>query len=292
MASEPLDRMLGARGYAKDSLAPVVDVTYGAQGGWQPNLRELNSNTPYLRKPTICLLVNYPRAFDYMDDKDVLIQMLRSLVEEQATEISGINFGLNPDFQRINVGGAGFQQAAPSNMTRTVPTPSFTWNEKTNKPITQFIEYWQTGLMMDPDTKFARLIHNADGRVPQQILDDYYSMTCAFIEPDATGRRVVEAAIIRNMMPASGVPREMTRNLPEGGTLLDINMDFTGVPDVNYGARLQCQRFLDDLRLSGANPNNRQAFVDRIDANVLAAQRGFKPSVDAAARYRPGVTAS
>lgn len=287
MASDPLDRMLGARGYAKDALAPVTDISYGGQFGWQTNLRELNSNTPHIRKPAIALLVDYPRAFDYMDDRDVLVQMLRALVEEQATEISGINFGLNPDFQRVNVGGAGFQQAAPSNMTRTAPTPSFTWNEKTNKPITWFFEFWHTSLMMDPDTKFARLIHNADGRVPQQILDNYYSMTVAFLEPDATGRKVVDGCIMRNMMPASGVPRELSRNLPEGGQMLDISMDFTGVPDVNLGARLQLQKFLDDLKLSSANPNNRQAFVDRINENVLATQRGFKPSIDAAARYRP-----
>lgn len=282
--SEYLDRMLGSRGHAADSLAPLVDVSYGGQFGFQPNLRELNSNTPYIRKPTIALLVQHPRGFDYMDDRDVLIQTLRALVEEQPTDISGISFGLNPEFQRVNVGGAGFQQAAPSNMTRNNPTASFTWDEKTNKPITHFVELWQTGLMMDPETKYPRLVHNSDGRVPQQILDDYYSMTCMFIEPDATGRRVVEACLMRNMMPASGVPREMSRNLPEGGQLLQIAMDFTGVPDVNFGVKVLAQRFLDDIQLTGANPNNRQAFVDRINANVLAAARGYKNSIDEAAR--------
>lgn len=279
-----LNQMLGKRAYGADSLAPVVNLQRGAQMGWQPNFRELPSNTPYVRRPMIPILVRAPLAYQYMENGQLMTEALKVLMEEHPINISGIQFGLTPDYLRTPVGGAGQEMAVISNMTRAVSNPNYTWQEKYNKAITRFWERHMTWVQMDPESKYSNVVTNGAGRIPEEMLENYSSFVMLYIEPDPTHQYVVEAVLCANMQPASGVPREMGRDLTAGMEGVSISMEFTSVTQSNAGVLAYAQTELDRINLTGVNPNNRPAFVDRIHADVQRANSGYRESIATAAQ--------
>lgn len=289
MANTYVDRMLGRQGFAKTALTPTVDLRMGAQMGFMPNFRELPSNTPYTRKPMIPILVQAPRAFDYLDGSQMIKDTLKVLVEEHPLSIDGINLTMTPDFAETPVGGAGQIQKIVSNMMLTPSAPSFNYQEKYGKVLTRFFTFWQKVAMMHPETKFPEILHMQIANMPPEILEDFMSMTMLFIEPDPTHRFVVEAALISNMMPSSGIPREMVRNLPEGDQALQFAMEFTGVTESTDAVMDFAQEVLSGITLTGVSPNNRPAAFDSIHADILAANRGYKESINEAARNAVGL---
>lgn len=286
--SDYVQRMLGRQGFAKNALSPLVDPRMGAQMGFMPNFRELPSNTPYTRKPMIPILVQHPLFMDYIDGGQLLKDTLKVLVEEHPLSIEGINLTMTPDFAETPVGGAGQKQKIISNMTLAESAPSFSYQEKYGKVITRFYTFWKKVAMMDPETKFPQILHMAS-EMPEEILENFMSMTMLFIEPDPTHRYVVEAALCSNMMPASGIPRELARNLPDGDQALQFSMEFTAVTESTDAVFDFAQEVLNSITLTGVSPNNRPAAFDSIHADLLASSRGYKESIDEAARNAVGL---
>lgn len=285
------DLMLGKQGFAKNALAPVVDPRMGQQMGFMPNFRELPSNTPYTRKSMIAILVQAPLFMDYLDGGQLIKDTLKVLVEEHPLSIEGINLTITPEFAETAVGGAGQKLKIVQNMMQAESAPSFSYQEKYGKVITRFYTFWQRVGMMNPETKFPEILHMAISDMPEEILENFMSMSMLFIEPDPTHRYVVEAALVSNMMPSSGIPRELVRNLPEGDTALTFSMEFTGVTEATDAVFDFAQEVLSSISLTGVNPNNRQAAFDSIHADILAANRGYKESVEEAARNQVGLRA-
>jgi hypothetical protein len=289
MASTDLvNRLLGKQGFAKNALTPVVDPRMGAQFGFMPNFRELPSNTPYTRKPMIPIVVQGPKAFDYLDGGQLIKDTLKVLMEEHPLSIEGINLTMTPEFAETAVGGAGQKLKIISNMMLAESAPSFSYQEKYGKVLTRFFTFWHKVCMMNPETKFPDILSMAVSGMPEEILEDFMSMTMLFIEPDPTHRYVVEAALISNMMPSSGIPRELVRNLPEGDQALQFSMEFTGVTESTDAVFAFAQEVLSSISLTGVSPNNRPAAMDAIHADYLASTRGYKESIAAAAAASVG----
>lgn len=286
--SDFVQRMLGRQGFAKNALSPIVDPRMGAQMGFMPNFRELPSNTPYGRKPMIPILVQHPLFMDYIEGGQLVKDTLKVLVEEHPLSIEGINLTMTPEFIETAVGGAGQMQKIVSNMMLTPSSPSFSYQEKYGKVLTRFYTFWKKVAMMDPETKFPQILHMAT-EMPEEILENFMSMTMLFIEPDPTHRYVVEAALVSNMMPASGIPRELARNLPEGDTALQFSMEFTGVTESTDAVFDFAQEVLNSITLTGVSPNNRPAAFDSIHADLLASGRGYKETIDEMARNAVGL---
>lgn len=289
MANTYVDLMLGKQSFAKGAYTPVVDPRMGQQMGFMPNFRELPSNTPYTRKSMIAILVQHPLFMDYLDGGQILKDTLKVLVEEHPLSIEGINLTITPEFAETPVGGAGQKLKIIQNMTQAESSPSFSYQEKYGKVITRFYTYWQRTAMMNPETKFPEILHMAVSDMPEEILENFMSMSMLFIEPDPTHRYVVEAALLSNMMPSSGIPREMVRNLPEGDTALTFSMEFTAVTESTNAVFEFAQVVLNTISLTGVSPNNRPAAFDSIHADILAANRGYKESIEEAARNAVGL---
>lgn len=289
MANTYVDLMLGKQSFAKGAYTPVVDPRMGQQMGFMPNFRELPSNTPYTRKSMIAILVQHPLFMDYLDGGQILKDTLKVLVEEHPLSIEGINLTITPEFAETPVGGAGQKLKIIQNMTQAESSPSFSYQEKYGKVITRFYTYWQRTAMMNPETKFPEILHMAVSDMPEEILENFMSMSMLFIEPDPTHRYVVEAALLSNMMPSSGIPREMVRNLPEGDTALTFSMEFTAVTESTNAVFEFAQDVLNTISLTGVSPNNRPAAFDSIHADILAANRGYKESIEEAARNAVGL---
>src|SRR5690606_36297030 len=118
--------------------------------------------------------------------------------------------------------------------------------------------------LMDPLSKYPAI--NAVVEDLPDWLPDMQSMTVLFFEPDPTHTRVVNAWLTTNMQPKSDGPNEGRKDLTAPGDLLTLSIEFTGVTQSNYGVRLFAQRLLDEMNMTGMNPNTIPAFSQQISA--------------------------
>jgi hypothetical protein len=273
------DAILTNSAYANYVNQPILDLSFGGQQGWAPNLNEWVSNQAYVRKNLFCILLESPRFFTLMPNPDKWVQALKSLVELHAKTIEGLNAGLTVEFDEHPVGGAGEMQQEITDSKRARSEPSFGFVEKYGMPINTFLQNWIIYGMMDPDTKFA-MAGTLPGSKPADMLADWYSMTCLFIEPDPTHQRVVKAWVITNMMPKSDGEVIGKRDLTSASELSNLTIEFTGIAQYNLGTKVFAQNILDTINITNANPNLRPSFVQGIDALSGSATIGYKSEAE------------
>jgi hypothetical protein len=266
--------MFGQQAFVLPTDAPVTDLRQGAQMGPSVDYTTWISNTPYVRRNLIALLIEAPTGFQDLENPEIWIGCLKTLVETQPLSITGLNSQVDLTHEEVPVGGAGEMQETPSDSKRTRSTPTFTWAERYNKPISKFLRGWISLLIMDPNTKYPAVLASK-GRALTDILPDYNTMTVLFIEPDPTGTRVVEAWLCANMQPKSTGPIEGSRDLTSPGQKVELSIEFTAFTQVGEGVNMFAQKRLDALHLSGMNPNQHKAFINAISPDVEAAVKGY-----------------
>lgn len=276
--------ILGQTGYGLYAQAPVVDVTNGGQNGPMTDFTSYVSNSAYVRRQMIALLIEAPRGFQDLNNPQVWVSTLKALVELHAKSIEGLQSTLTVDYVENAVGGAGEMQEDIANVTRARSTPTFVWTEKYGKPISQFLQGWITGLLMDPITKFPTV--TSQGNAPTDLLPDYTGMTCLFFEPDPTCTRIVQAWLCTNMMPKTSGDITGRRDLTQAGESVDYSVEFTALTQVGYGVVQFAQNVLNSMNLSGLNPNLQPAFETGISADVAAADQGYAEMLQTEAQQR------
>jgi hypothetical protein len=264
--------------YAPENVK-MLDLKNGGQHGYGPDLSngQWISNQAYVRRNLICLLLEAPRFFQLMPKSDKWVEALKSLVEEHARTIEGLNAGLTVEVEEHPVGGGGEMQEEYTDVKRARSQPVFTFIEKYGLPIQTMLQKWITYGMMDPETKYA-LIGTLDGAnsdeqgledgVPTDMLADWYTMSCLFIEPDPTHRRVLKAWVTTNMFPKSTGEIIGKRDLTAPGEINTLSVEFTGISQYNLGTIQFAQSILDKITFAKANPFLRPSFIQEIDANV------------------------
>lgn len=260
-------------GYAVGA-APMLDLQYGGQNGYAPNLVEWVSNQSYVRRNLICLLIEAPRGFQYMPDPDFWVKALKTMVERHAKTIDGFGRGLEVATAETAVSGGGEMQQDPTNVTRARSNPSFTFVDKYGRPIQTFIEEWITNLIMDPDSKVPN-IATLDTVRPDDMLADMYGATMLFIEPDPTHQTVTKAWLTTNMYPKQTGDISGKRDLTSDGETSEFTIDFTGVSQSTIGVRAFAQALLDNINLTNANPYLQPAFVTGLDPVVQGEAGGI-----------------
>lgn len=279
------DTFLGQnKGYGKYANAPIVDLRNGGQHGPMPDIGAYVSSSNYVRRNLIALLIEAPRGFNHLEDPDTFHRTLKALVELHPKSIEGLQSTLTVDFVENPVGGGGEMQEDISNVTRARSTPTFVIPEKYNKPVSLFFHAWITGLMMDPNSKYAAVISGPNR--PTDMLPDYTGMTVLFIEPDPTHTKVLEAWLSTNMMPKTSGEIIGRKDLTQGGESVDYSIEFTALTQHGVGVRQFAQRMLDQMSLGGMNPNLQNAFVQQVSADVKAADKGYTETLASEARNR------
>lgn len=266
--------LLGTQAFATNNEAPLVDLRQGATMGAAVDYNSWISNTPYVRRHLIALVIEVPSGFVDLDNPEIWRGCLKTLVETQAQSITGLNSQVDLTHEEVAVGGAGEMQETPSDSKRTRSTPTFTWVERYGKPISKFLRGWINLLIMDPNTKYPAVLASK-GRALTDILPDYNTMTVLFIEPDATGTQVVEAWLCTNMQPKSTGPIEGSRDITSPGQKVEMSIEFTAITQVGEGVNLFAQKRLDALHLGGMNPNQHKAFMNAVSPDVNAAVKGY-----------------
>jgi len=109
-------------------------------------------------------------------------------------------------------------------------------------------------------------------------------MTVLFFEPDPAHAKVDKAWLCANMYPKADGAVEGRRDLTSAGSTNEISIEFTALSQVGQGVNAFAQKILDEMNLTGNNPNLRPAFVDQVTANIKAAANGYADRIAAAGR--------
>lgn len=286
--------ILGTKAYGLNNTDArgMVDITAPGvgQNGYQTDFRGYVSNANYVRRNIVAVLIEAPRGFQLLPDSKEWVNTLKSLVEVHAQSIEGLNSTLNVDWAETAVGGAGEMQEDLQNVTRNRSTPTFTWVEKRGMPILSFLNGWVTNLLMDPITKVPGVMSRV-GEKPGDLLPDFTGATILFFEPDPTHTRIAKAWLCTNMHPKGSIGELVgSRDLTSGGDTLTYSIEFTALTQVGYAVNLLAQTYLDNLNLTGVNPNNTPAFVSRIEQDVLNGGDGYSNQINRAATESPEPT--
>lgn len=270
--------------YTRDIDRPILDLKYGGQQGWAPNLTEWVSNAAYVTRPLICILLEAPRMFTVMPDPQKWISSLKALFEVHARSIDGLTQTLTVDTDQHPVGGAGEQQEEIVNVTREKSSPKFSWNEKYGMPITTFLSYWIRYGMMDPETKFA-LLSTLNKSEVKDMLPDWYTATAIFIEPDPLHKKVTKAWLCTNMFPKTSGEIVAKRDLTASQEILTIDVEFSAISQVGLGVNKFAQQILDNINIQKADPFMRPSHINKVSADVDAANTtGYKNNTETVGR--------
>ena len=272
------EALLAQKAFGTNANQPMLDLSYGGQHGWAPNLKEWISNQAYVRRNLVPILLEAPKFFTLMPDPDKWVSTLKSLVELHARSIEGFNAGLTVDTDTHPVGGANEMQDEVINVTRQRTEPSFTFIEKYGRPIQTFIQHWIQYALMDPETKYA-LVGTLENK-PDDMLADWFSMSCLFFEPDPTHRKVVQAWVTTNMFPKETGEVIGKRDLTSASEVLTLTIPFTGISQYGLGVNLFAQKILDTINHTNANPYLRPSFIKDISSDVSAAAEGYKKGIE------------
>ncbi len=274
--------MTGA--YTRDIDRPMVDLKFGGQHGWTPNLTEWVSNQAYVSRPLVCVVLEAPKMFSVMPDSQKWIASFKALFELHSKSIDGFNATLKVDTDTHAVGGAGELQHEITNVTREPSTPKHSFTEKYGRPIQTLLEYWIRYGMMDPETKFALLGTMGKAEV-KDLMADWYSATCLYFVPDYLHKKVDKAWITSNMFPLGTGDITAKRDLTSGQEILTLDVDFAGISQYGLGVNQFAQKILDNMNSLNADPFMKPAFVNAISADVDAANTtGYKVNVENAGK--------
>lgn len=267
-------------GWAAGHQNPMVDLRYGGQMGFAPDLTQWVSNQAYIRRNVICLLIEAPAGFKKLPNPEYWTATLRALVELHPLSIDGLQAGLEVDVQdTAPVGGGGEMHQDFVNVTQQRSNPVFRWNEKYGMPISAFLRGWITNLMMDPNTKVAN-IATISGAGATDMLADMYSATMLFIEPDPTHTKVVKAWLCTNMFPHGTGEVNGRRELTAAGEPTNLDITFSAISQFGLGVDAFAQQMLDSINITNANPYLRPAFAQGISADVASVTEGYKAGAE------------
>lgn len=253
--------------------APMLDLKYGGQNGFAPNLAEWVSNTHYVRRNLVCILVEAPKGFQMLPDPTFWVSALKSMVEVHAKSIDGFAAGLEVEVQETAVSGGGEMMQDFSNITRARTNPSFSFVDMYGRPIQNFLHDWIINLIGDPDSKIPAISTMA-GVKPTDLLADIYSATMLFFEPDPTHTKVAKAWLTTNMYPKGTGEITGKRDLTAAGELSELTVEFTGISQTGLGVISFAQALLNKINLENANPYARAAFTQDLGSNVAGKTGG------------------
>lgn len=263
--------LLEGKAFSKGATQPMLDLSYGGQMGFSPDLREWVSNQAYVRRHVFCLLLEAPAAFTKLADRnpELWVRNLRSLVELHPKRIEGLNAGLTVETAETPVGGGGEMQQEFTDVKQARSEPVFTWDEKYGMPIQTFLRNWITYALMDPNSKVAN-VGTLGTNAPTDMLADQYAASMIFIEPDPTHRKVLKAWLCTNMFPLETGDIVGSRDLTSAMNLQELSIRFSAITQYGLGVNTFAQKLLDNINITNANPYLRPAFIDKISNDVSA----------------------
>lgn len=276
LAGTILDANSGA---ATGLQTSIPDLELGGWNGWAPDFTSYLSNQIYVPKPVIPVLLEGPAGFQYLQNPEKWLGQLRTLMELRMKSIQGLNRTLEVETTETPVGGSGEVQEDPLDVKATRSQISYQWDEVYGMAIANFWDLYIRTLIMDPSSKIANIFTLA-GTKPTDQLADLYSFSMLYIEPDQTMGGVVNAWMSTNMFPKTSGEITARRDMTQPSEQRTHDVQFTSITQTGAGVKTIAKKILTSMNISGANPNNRQAFLQDIGPDVTALTQGYKTSME------------
>lgn len=276
---------IGQRAYNANGSGGTINLAQAGTKVFAPDLANIASNSPYVRRNVIPFLIEAPRFFQFHPEKDRLVASLRAFIETHTRNIDGLNQQLSVDSAQSPYGGSGEQINTPTNVTRAVSNPTHASWELQGRAISKFIKWWIQWGIGDENTKVP-LITTLGGIDAEDYDITFFGATVLYVEPDPTFTDVVSAWLCTNMYPTATPPWEGSKDASQIGQNLEINIEFTATTDVSTGTEMFARNLLQGLNLAGMNPNENPLWFENISADVLAQSNGIDNQIREAAASR------
>lgn len=261
-------------GYARGRFGPITDISMGASMGYSYDVSFFHSAADYTKRPTIPFLLEFPAGLNDLHDPTSWQSAMKAIMELAPRSISGLDQTLSIEYTESPYGGAGEVMETLAKVRRARSVPQFEWVEKIGKPIHAFWEGYILNLLGNPETNVPAVVALGK-RTPYGMYPDYTTFTMMFVETDPTQKFVIEAWLITNMSPKEGPTNQGSRDITETPQNLTHSISFTGIQQVGAGVRKFAQQLLDRANQTGIDPNNRPAWIQQIEADVLHAPNGY-----------------
>lgn len=273
MTLRQTDPLLNDAPYS-NGTAPMINPIFGGQWGHQPDYETWISSGAFVRQHLIPIVLRLPIGMTEHPRAKEIVSIYKNLLEVQPRNIQGLQKTGNVETVSNPFAGNGENFEDPVDVKRDPSNLSMTFQEREGRAISYALEWWITQLIMTPETKFSGSVYE-NYQASTDRLPDYYGATMAFIEPDKTGQRVVDGYLMTNIFPKTWGTRESGRDLASAKDAPQLNIQFAGFCQHGRGVNTLCQQLLDEMNMTNASPNMRQAFLDGISAQVRAGERGY-----------------
>lgn len=218
---------------------PVINAENGGMYGWAGNAFEYLSTQPHVSQQSWCIMLSTPAMFSKLPGGQRLHGLCKAFFENRSQSFEGIQDRVEHTFGRLE--WTGHVMSVPTGATRTLGSVTHTVVDVEGEPFTKMLKIWGSWGVMDAELQNAKLVILSD---PGDMLLDDVSASACYFEPTRNMRDVAHAAINVGMMPLNTVPIELKRNKAEENTIRTIQMEFTGVIEMDTLAVKQIARQL------------------------------------------------
>jgi len=261
-----------------DAQSKMVDPRNNGLSGGMPDYQSIVSNSAYVRRDLVAVLITEPKMFSQYTDAAALTAMLKACVEIH-WDWTGINGTLTVESDERQVTKGGQMMQTPTNVTRQPSVPVAASYERPGRVFSRLIDFIiRSGIR---DERNARATAMNSGDVTDQLLD-FYSMQVLFFEPDPTGQFVERAWFCTNMYPKAGNDNSASKTAAQGGEALDFSVEWACMDIVNDNVDAMAQAYLDGLKDSYFDPQALAIPDTERSAAVQAAEYGYAESIAAA----------
>lgn len=282
------DPRFGQVAYNRGGASNMVDMAKAGSRVFAPDLANLASNSPYVRRNVIAFLIEAPRFFRLHPQGDLLTAGLKAFIETHTRTIDGLNQQIQVDSGTSPFGGSGENIHVPINVTRAPSTPTHGAWELQGRAITKFVKWWITWGIGDENTKVPLIttLPSFNETIARGHDATFYGATVLYVEPDATMTQVVSAWLCTNMYPSATPPWEGSKDAGQLGQQQEVNIEFNALTDVSEGTEEFARRMLQRINLAGLNPNDNPVYWENIHADVSKAQNGLVQQIQRSASQR------
>ena len=187
------------------------DLQKGGQNGIGTRIMSIDGATPQPFPPAVVAVIHEPTMWDngYVS----LQRQHKSLWEQHAKTINGIDFGYQMDEHSLPYGHDGQQFSMPTKNKRTAVTPSISLDEVLGN-LSWNIHSLYLRHMCHPDTCASVLSAINENGMPPWVWSTFTFSICV-IQPDATAlyNRILDAYVITNMWPTETGSNEVKKEL-------------------------------------------------------------------------------
>lgn len=242
----------------------------GGQNGFLHSPFQWTNAAPYVRQPLRAVLVNAPLLMQFMNDAQLQLDTLKTLIELRAQKIDGLQSSVTWDYDGPVITNAGEKMEAVIKASRAVSTPTFEWTVSYGMAEIRYWHDYGRYIIMDPDLQFPGIValqRYIDAGSPP-VLPEAQSMTVLFFEPDQTMTNITNAWLCTNMQPRSA--GDIVGRMERGGSseITTLSIEFTALTMTGEGVYRLAKAYLDTLKLQDLRPLDLKPFYPGINPDV------------------------